>query len=253
MHINKKETVKEVLLLPIICTKKEKKIYRDGTNIIHTGQRYCRRADEDMSDFAVKFYEIVYKDILIAQGGSLLDDRGRILNCNFAGDTINSFNSIANIVPGVGKSQKQRRPYAEWPNFLKEYYYKYHCLANFWILPMRIGRRSMKLNKYDSVDIFLNRLKGDYNILRQDTDYVKYIKDDIAFVEKHFVGNSYNPLSNEEIKEFYRSKDDKKPDNGKKLIEHANNFIECRAEAISADDVLCGKLYDLFKREEIIK
>lgn len=234
MNKEEKDMVKKVLLLPIICKKKIKKISRDR-NIIYTGQKYYGNADEDMSDVAVKFYEIVYENILKEQGGSLLDDKGYILNRNFAGDTINSFNSIANIVPGAGKTTKQRTNEDEWPESLKNYYSKYHCLANFWIIPFRIGRRGKKWNYYDSVDIFFKKLE---NKLEK--------KDYEAFIEKHFVCSSYSPLSIDETKRLYNLK------NSERLIIRANNFMECRAEQISSDYNLCKKLYDFFEKEGII-
>ena len=102
-----------------------------------------------MSDFTVGFYEIVYKDLLKCM--TLLNGKGELYNAQFAGDTMNSFNTIANFTINAGKSMAKRTPLEEWPEYLKDYRIRYHCLANFWILPMDIGRTSRKLNKYDSM------------------------------------------------------------------------------------------------------
>lgn len=166
MYISKKEKqekVEKILLTPIICDKKRNKVViEDG--IIYTGQAYYSKADEDMSNFAVGFYNILYSECLPKDG--LLSPKGKLNNCCYAGDTMNSFNSIAKLVDD--KTTKGRGSIDILPDdlkFLKEYYGRYHCLANFWILPACIGRHSAKMNRYDSMDIFLNILKDDYEIL----------------------------------------------------------------------------------------
>jgi hypothetical protein len=97
--------------------------------IISTSRIYYKNKnwDEDMSDISIRFYEKVFP--------RLYDENKR-----YVGDTMNSFNSIANRVPEAGKSGKCRTPEDEWPSWLQDYYNHYHCLANFWVLPMRIGR-----------------------------------------------------------------------------------------------------------------
>jgi hypothetical protein len=103
-----------------------------------SGQKYYSSADADMSDFAIGFYEIIYKEIL--KGKPILGQKGSLRNSEFAGDTMNSFNTIANCTPGAGKSSRLRTEKEEWPEYLRVYHSQYHCLANFWILPMDIGR-----------------------------------------------------------------------------------------------------------------
>lgn len=46
-----------------------------------------------------------------------------MVNCCFAGDTMNSFNSMANLVCGAGKTIKERKETnkEEWPPFLTNY------------------------------------------------------------------------------------------------------------------------------------
>ncbi|MCG2729851.1 MAG: hypothetical protein L6276_06145, partial [Acetobacterium sp.] len=84
----KQEQVEEILLMPIICNKFIRGTVRRG-NLIYTGQKYCNSADEDMSDFAVGFYEIIYRNIMkvVENPGSILDNTGHFIDKNFAGDT----------------------------------------------------------------------------------------------------------------------------------------------------------------------
>ena len=82
--------------------------------------RYPFRPDCDMSDFACGFYEIIYKDILIGQ--NIVVEDGNFTNKIFAGDTMNT-----GIISKYGRKTKLST-------------HKRHCLANFWILPMWLGR-----------------------------------------------------------------------------------------------------------------
>lgn len=154
-----KDELVKILLTPIVCTERSKGIpqIRRNDSIIESTQTYDGILDPDMSDFTTGFYEIIYKKII--NENHIVDNSGIIKDCCFAGDTMNSFNSIANITPGAGKSKNLRTPIDQWPCELKNYHRIYHSLANFWILPMCIGRRSMKLNRYDSMDIFLKKVK----------------------------------------------------------------------------------------------
>ena len=115
--------------MEIQCNKKEYKTIKrskcQDRDVIKTSQKYIRKNDPDMSDFAIGFYEIIYKDIL--NGKTILDEKGYLQNKElFAGDTMNSFRTI-----------KRRNPKE---NILKKYEYQYHCLANFWLIPMEMGR-----------------------------------------------------------------------------------------------------------------
>ena len=94
--MKKEDQIHEILFMPIYCDKKHDKISCED-NKIKTGQKYSSTADEDMSDFAIGFYEIVYKDILNSK--PLLEHNGSLCNNEYAGDTMNSFNTIANITP----------------------------------------------------------------------------------------------------------------------------------------------------------
>lgn len=242
MNMQKKERVREMLLRPILCSKRMRNIYREE-DTIYTGQDYYSTTDEDMSRFAVGFYNILYGDVLSEKG--VLNGK-YFADCCFAGDTINSFNAIANLVPEAGGSNKQRTVEEKWPEFLREYHKQYHCLANFWVLPMCIGRRSAKLNRYDSADMFLDKIENDYKIIEQHHRYWDRIGDYDKFCKKHFL-HGYEPIKAEEVVEMYVKR---QPEN---LIHQAMKFIERRAESISSDPDMCENLYEYFQKLDILK
>lgn len=246
-----KEQVEKILLMPIECTTQSSIAIFTHNNRIFSSQKYKGSLDPDMSDIAVGFYNIVYKDILSKDGLLKKDD---YCNDNFLGDTMNSFNSIANIVPKAGKSVKQRTDRKMWPSFLQNYYSSYHCLANFWVLPRCIGRCGKKLNSQDSVDIFLNILQTNYSILDKYPDYFKQMNTYRKFCKKHFLQKTYDPLSNSKIKSLYNYKksDEELKDSAKKLIVQAQNCWKLRANCISSDDNICEKLYQYFNELGIL-
>ena len=85
--IHKKQNdVKKILLTPI---KLGEEISLEN-NCIFTKQTYKGSFDPDMSAVAVGFYEIIY-------GLKILDGKGYLLNKEFAGDTMCSFNTIVNL------------------------------------------------------------------------------------------------------------------------------------------------------------
>jgi len=101
------------------------------------------------------------------------------------------------------RSKKERSPKEEWPKELIDYQSKYHCLANFWVIPMCHGRTSAKLNRYDSLDSYLNKV---YSGVTKNTDeyFQKFTYE--SFLEIHGMSGykiSDNPL------EIYISKDKK--------------------------------------------
>ncbi len=266
MTEKEKQEVRNILLTPIECVAhkqssevlwikqdyEHEKILPSEEKFtsarISSTQKYRRALDPDMSDLAVKFYEIVYADTL----KDILNERGSCNNCNFLGDTINSFNSIANNIPEAGKSAKERTQKDNWPDFLKNYHSQYHCLANFWVLPMCIGRTGTKINKYDSVDIFLNKLEKDYSVLEKHADYFKRLKTYEKFCEKHFI-KSYAPLRTDEVLEMYRIGHDKKAktelelkNDAEKLIQQAYKCMESRADSIISNETVCKELYECF-------
>lgn len=215
------EDVKRILLTPISVSKNKNEIILKN-NIIETPQKYLGCLDPDMSDFAVGFYKILYKL-------EIINGCGHLVNTCFAGDTMNSFNSIANISPGAGKSKKTRTKEENWDNLLRKYFANYHCLANFWVIPLDIGRKSKKLNYYDSMDIFLEttQKKGYLAIFGAYSDYCNWIKNIDDLSKKHFL-NSYFPTNT--IK--YAANNI----NWKTLIYQAQSRVEARATEISESD-----------------
>ncbi|MCI7304021.1 MAG: hypothetical protein MR704_20145 [Clostridia bacterium] len=224
----KQKQVHDILVTSISCNKNYSEIVYEQGKIL-TGQKYYGAADEDMSDFAVGFYEIIYQDIL---DQTILDEKGKFVNKEFAGDTMNSFASIANITSNAGKTNRSRTPKSKWPIYLQNYYETYHCLANFWLLPMNIGRTSKKLNYYDSMDLFLNRLKQDYSTLSDYKDYFEKISTFEDYCQKHFVKTG---RGKSEILKNYQEGD------SENLVKYAMKDIEERASSISiskyADDL----------------
>lgn len=271
MTDEKEQEVRNILLTPIECTthKQSSEIWIEHDNENHeispcngkftsarirSSQKYNSYAlDPDMSDLAVGFYEIVYADVL--KSLKLLNECGSYNNCIFLGDTMNSFNSIANNVPGAGQSTKQRTPKGDWPEFLQEYHSQYHCLANFWILPMCIGRTGTKLNHYDSVDIFLNKLQVKYSVLKKHADYFEQAKTYDEFCKKHFL-KGYVPLPTDKVLEMYSKKHDKTEkkfiEDAKELIAQAYKCMEFRADSIISDETICEELYRFFKERKLL-
>ena len=118
-----------------------KKIY------IVSKQKYCGTKDADMSDIAVAFYESLYEI-------SMLDnDKNDFRNPAFAGDTMNSLAPFYNNKKEVFrkemldvykniKNQEENIKNQEEniKSKINEFSGKYHCLANFWVLPKGVGR-----------------------------------------------------------------------------------------------------------------
>lgn len=195
----KEKKVYERLLTPIICDNNIKKIYMQD-NIIYSPQLYNSNLDEDMSDFSVGFYKILYKDILKENKGEILKEDGKYRNKNYMGDTIHSFNSLANIILG-NKSKNNRSPIKEWPEELIDYNSKYHCLVNFWVIPMCHGRQSPKLSKYDSLDYYLEKVNKSFI---ESQEYFKNFSTMQSFLDIH--GLSEYKMIDDPLK-IYKEKD----------------------------------------------
>jgi len=162
----KRKIVKEILLVPIQCVDdKKSKIEWEGKTILSPQKywpckSYEKTLDPDMSDFAIGFYEIIYRDLM--RNDQLLQNDGTLKSNMFAGDTINSFQIVANMVPEAGRTKKQRTEISMWPEWLKRHYRTYHCLANFWVVPLEVGRKSdnadyCKMNYDNKVCDFIDR------------------------------------------------------------------------------------------------
>lgn len=203
--MNEQQQVKEILTTRIVVDYKCEKIKKSG-NIILSGQEYYRQekplsiGDPDMSDLAVGFYKIIYKKLLLRSDNNRLDDGsvsilnedGRFREERFAaGDTMNSFKTTANRALGYRKSM--RTPEEEWrPVELKNFFKYTHCLANFWILPMDIGRNPRSEHQrgkppyYDYMDLYLAAVKEWYD------------KETFPAFEEYFkIFGTTNPSSND--------------------------------------------------------
>lgn len=221
----KRQDIYKILMTPIQCTKYSngRPIIKVVNSVIETTQTYWPQYidkdtgkpfrypfihDCDMSDFACGFYEIIYKDIL--NDNKLVDDNGNFTDKNFAGDTMTSVSKL----PG-----------------LKD---RYHCLANFWLIPMEIGRTSKnewsktskKYEILDFMDRFLLLLKYNYHAYEDlFKNYFNNIKTFEQFAEIHFIKNSYVD-ENYDVNEFSHQLDSTTSDI---LFE----FIKIRATLIS--------------------
>lgn len=196
-----------------------------------------------MSDFAIGFYEILYQDILCGQ--TVLDNNGHFVNKEIAGDTMNSFNTIANKTPGAGKSRLQRTTKDTWPQELVNYKNTYHCLANLWILPMEMGRTTNgEFNKAkspfdDYVDRFLESIRTNVDFNGNDRYYFDRFQSWNNFVHKHFLQDSY---ITEKMEVIEYSRDEQA------FIRKANARIASRARCISNSkyaDELWGYFFGL--------
>lgn len=138
--------LRKILLTPIKLEGSKVLEIDDKNNVIlSSGNRY-NTVDPDMSDLAIAFYKILY-------GKEMLKSDGKFCCHEFAGDTMNSFKSVANqFFDGSTKRCAKRKKVeesGELPTWLQEYFEGYHCLANFWAIPEEIGRRSKKGDRYD--------------------------------------------------------------------------------------------------------
>lgn len=240
----KQKDVKKILLTPIELG--EEKSFEN--NCIFTKQTYKVSPDPDMSAVAVGFYEIIY-------GLKILDGEGNLLNEEFAGDTMCSFNTIANSISAAGKSKTQRTSIEDWPVYLRDYYYQYHCLANFWLLPMEVGRTNPAnklalkgLSKSTVCKDYMDRFLEYYskNPRRYESRYPSYVLKfgtDIDFYNKHFLlgMNNYADVINGKIVITKLTL----KNNPEQTIKNMTMAIEARADAISKSKY-CNELWDYF-------
>ncbi len=259
----KKEQVIKSLLTPIEKIKGTRG-YDQGepaifieNSIIQSTQRYYSGSDPDMKDLTVEFYEIIYKDKLEYDEGKF----EKVLNgkyfCNkiFAGDTMNSFNTFANNVPEAGTSRTCRTAKESWPKYLQKYYDRYHCLANFWILPMWWGRDT-NLCEYckapkggsvgDYMDRYLQKLIDKKVFEKKEYNYFKCFNDFDDFIEKHYL-DAYAPRDeNNERKIDYYSNFKKLKKDPETFVIAALKKIEKRAADIAEDH--CDELWERFNK-----
>lgn len=139
---------------------------------------------------------------------------------------------------------------------MKNYYEFYHCLANFWLLPLWIGRSYPNMPQEhrwasktrrgidDYMDCFLSFLKnGNYShFTKQYGQYELKFDTFDTFCSKHFLIGEKCFVRNGEI--FMYSQEG----SPEEVILIMIDLIKARAELISKDKRVCNKLYDLWKR-----
>ena len=232
--INKSDRVKNILLTPIVASKDVSVITLAKRNDTHgdfilSGQDYCNNVDSDMSSIAIEFYKVIYNI------DNMLNKDGSLFNVQYAGDTMNSFRQITNRL-----SCKQHKK--------KEWFEKYHCLANFWILPMEVGRKHVNGISKSQVskaymDGFLKVLN--YKFTEYKDRYPKYfesINDIIDFYKMHGIETIY--INNNEpvqITGFNNANDG---------IDKMIKLIELRADYLSTN--YTQELYNLFFKYKLL-
>lgn len=229
------DTIKKILLTPIICDKHIRGIsLRNG--IVYSGQTYYSCPDPDMSDFAVGFYKAIYNKKFppLSGNGCFLDEKNNFSDINFAGDTMNSFATISNLY----------EPTLQWSETMWNYFHQYLCLANFWVIPKIYGRGdknhkgsiSKKCNRYDSIDIFLDKVRNIWNGRKdlpsadETVDYWKVFKDFDDFCKIHCLDYEMThdiKLNCEKPEYLYQKKA------AEKLAKQAMKCIEQRAKSIA--------------------
>ena len=246
--LNEKQKIDviKVLMTPIkVCGRSSgiPNIYMEK-KVIQSTQTYESSFDEDMSDFAVGFYEVLYKSLL---DGKKILHQEKLADVEFAGDTMNSFNTIANRVPEAGKSRKQRTDKEVWPEYLSDFQDHYHCLANFWLLPMEIGRKSnhlySKIRCKDYMDRFLNKICKE---LEEVVDIEKY-KNFEKFKTVHFLEGSYIGTEDGKVLSFSNSS----KNTAEEVIKSMNQKIYKRAEMI-ANSTAGAELFRYFEKYNLI-
>lgn len=226
MLSSKQKAVYDILLTQIVSDKALDSItIKDGC--IVSPQKYVGGEDADMADIAVEFYKIIYGF------NEILTVEGRFVDRNFAGDTMHSFNSVANITDGAGSKKAKRTDVSCWPKYLQDYYSFYHCLANFWVIPMSLGRTGTKLNRYDDPYLFINNINAD--ILG---NYSSRFYD---FTNQHYLSSIVNATE----KDMYEKK------LSEEIVHIFTENIKKRALEISKSNA-CEKLYNLFVDNGII-
>ena len=255
--------VKEILLTPIIADKhlQNGEIFINN-GMVYSGQQYYGTLDPDMSDFAVKFYEIVYHCLLC--NTNLLTEKTNkkavkywsLTNDYLAGDTMNSFSSVASFITNKSETNFQL--------LRKRWFLDYHCLANFWLIPSDLGRSFKskyskgRKEKFDSLDLFLDDVKNNTDLRDSFKDYFHEFNKNTIFDFDNFLSvhylNNYKPFTEngDEIKHTYKNSPDEII---KKMIEcielRADNIV-CNSEKDEEGKTVCDRLYDFFKENNLL-
>lgn len=226
--------LRKILLTPIKCEGSKVLESDDKNNVILTSDtRYCyHNGDPDMSDLAIAFYKILYgKEMLKSDGGFCCHE--------FAGDTMNSFNSVAkkffNGKPASKVTREEMNEYfRRWP-LLQEYFDGYHCLANFWAIPKEIGRRSTKGDRYDFAFSYIEKNLNN--------------PDDPGFLDRHCV-RCYTKIEDDNSnpqKCGERVIDKPDYDNPQECVERVKELWKARAEEI-INSSKAEQLLECFKK-----
>lgn len=242
---SRQQQVYDILLMPIRSRKASTSISRtDGW--ISSSQRYCYMEDPDMSDFAVGFYEILYGSSLLS-GRRMLASDGFVSDVELAGDTMTSFNTLANTILD-DPDAKHRSPESVWPEELRVFHQRFCCLANYWVIPMRLGRSGTKLNQYDSADLFLDKVEHELPRLReeqtisyrgyQSENYFRQIQGYGDFCRIHFAEREFEPS---ELLPLYQSRD-----GCIEIVRRMTSSIEKRAVRIAETEAVSRLLWDYF-------
>ena len=145
---------------------------------------------------------------------------------------MNSFDTIANRTPGAGKMRAERTPKSGWPYFLQIYERRYHCLANFWILPMETGRSfNGEFNKArrasDYMDRYLTVLHEEVKFNGKERAYHNRFVNWNDFLDRHFLRSGY--IDNDNIMSISRG-------TAEEFIKDAIKAMEERARDITESE-----------------
>lgn len=223
--------VQELLLMPIVICKGCEKPYIGDEGIIYTGINYvtdggAKSCDEDMSDIAVGFYEVIY-------GRSVLNENGKLIDKAFAGDTMNSYNRVAQNVLRIRTSinqfdvEQRGSEKKRELEVLAKYKKNYHCLANFWLIPYSSGRdpkekkASKNQNARDYMDRFLKIYEKKFESI--------FGKTFDELINDHFLEGSY--VKNGKILSYSSPL----PNNRLELLQKINDAIRNRAYSLAVD------------------
>lgn len=244
-----KKRLKIILLAPIEYDKTHINgfSFDSSRGIILSNQTYIPensdrvKFDADMSDIAVCFYESLYNlESEKNKKGKILDGT-RLFDNEFAGDTMNNHKFVARYA-------SDEKAY-EWAS-------KYHCLANFWLLPNDVGRtnksngnlckgrairpaktvKNFNAKTKDYMDRFLDQLSD--NKAEYEDKFKRYFSifpiDDMSkFGNAHFLNDNY--ISNGVVVSFSRIDPDKtelKTEDVDSIIDSMDEKINERAKDI---------------------
>lgn len=127
------------------------------------------------------------------------------------------------------------------------FYDLYHSLANFWIIPMKMGRNSRKtvfgVQTQDYMEKFLSEIKNNWSDLKtQDKCYFEKFSDYSEFTEKHFITETDYLESAKDTKGIRSSLEEKI---AVKIVSGIIHAIENRAVLLSKSEEYGEQLWNL--------